>query len=76
LLNLEKTDSMTVPQIVRDYRILVKEEDEWRCIVVVNGNYQKTRRHTLQSVSTDRIRVEIHATNGAPCAEIFEIRVY
>lgn len=75
-LNLEKTESPVVPTIVRDYRILAREGDTWRCLVTVEGNYQKMRRHTFEPVSTERIRVEILATNGAPCAEIFEVRVY
>lgn len=75
-LNLGKTESPTVPQIVRDYRILVHRDGRWQCIADIEGNYQRVRRHTFKPFLTDALRVEILATNGAPCAEIFEIRVY
>ena len=76
LLNLERASANTVPELVRDYRILADVDGKWKEIVQVNDNYQRVRRHEFSAIRASRLRLEIAATNGAPCAEVFEIRVY
>lgn len=65
------------PQTPRDYTIEAWTGGAWREIHVEKGNYHRHRRHELKSpVETDRLRVVIHATNGDPCAAVYEIRAY
>jgi hypothetical protein len=43
----------------------------------VDGNYQRKRVHGLErAITTDRLRLTVEASNGAPAAGVFEIRVY
>ena len=61
------------PELVRDYDVLF---DGGR-IIPVRGNYLRKRVHRLVApVDVRRLRVEIHATHGAPQARVFEVRVY
>jgi hypothetical protein len=65
------------PQMPRDYAIEAFVDGAWREVHVERGNYQRQRRHTLPSpVTTERIRITIHATNGDPAAAIHEVRVH
>lgn len=65
------------PQCPRDYSIHVFEENRWREILCVEGNYQRHRCHKLSSsVLTNRLRIFINATNGDPSAAIYEVRCY
>lgn len=66
------------PQTPRDYTLEVRTNDgAWREVLAVKGNYQRHRCHVLpEPVSTDQLRVVIHATNGDPSAAIYEIRAY
>lgn len=60
------------PETVKDYRILAGGREVAR----VAGNYQRLRRHRFETVETDRLRVEVTATNGSEMARVFEIRCY
>ena len=65
------------PQTVRDYAIEGWVDGAWRTLHSENGNYQRHRRHDLaEAVSTDRLRVVVHATNGDASAAIYEVRAY
>lgn len=65
------------PECVRDYNIEGRRNGIWERLIEVRGNYQRVRRHTFDTDATyDALQVTILATNGAPCAEIFEICVY
>lgn len=75
-LHLVRQSSPAVPAIARDYRILAELEGAWRVLAEVEGNYLRLRRHAWSPVRCRRLRVEVRATNGAPCAEVFEVRVY
>jgi len=75
--NLQPMKGPAVPEMVRDYRILAHSSGQWTEVARADGNYQRLRRHRLSTpVTTDALRVEVLATHGAPCAEIFEVRVY
>ena len=64
------------PETVRDYELLAHIDGQWRSLLSVTGNYQRSRVHRLEPASTDAIRVQVHATNGDPHARVFEVRVY
>ncbi|MBD1382037.1 FAD-dependent oxidoreductase [Bacillus sp. IB182487] len=65
------------PQCAKDYSISAWVNGEWKEILQVNDNYQRQRKHKLNStVHTDRLRLTIHATNGDPSAAVYEIRCY
>jgi hypothetical protein len=48
----------------------------WRTIESVKDNYFRRREHTFEAVEADRLRLRVHATNGAPTARVYEVRVY
>ena len=65
------------PLVGRDYTAEAWIDGDWRAIVTETDNHQPRRVHTLPNpVSTDRLRIVIHATNGAPAAALHEVRVY
>ncbi|HEX6971081.1 MAG TPA: FAD-dependent oxidoreductase [Limnochordia bacterium] len=71
-LHLVRQSSPAVSTIVRDYRILLDGE----AVAAVEGNYRRLVRHAFSPRSCRRLRLEVVATHGAPCAEVFEIRAY
>ena len=64
------------PELVRDYRLLVKIDEGWRELVKVEGNYRRRNIVRFETIKTDTLRVEISATNGDRSARVYEIRVY
>jgi hypothetical protein len=64
------------PEAVRDYRIEYHDGEDWETVETVEGNYQRKRRHCSDPIETDRVRVQIDATNGVPWAELFAIQVF
>lgn len=65
------------PQCPRDYIVWAWQDGEWKKMMQVEGNYQRHRKHKLEAkVRTDKIKIEITATNGSASAEIYEIRCY
>jgi hypothetical protein len=58
---------------VRDLRIV---DGQGRQMATLSGNYQRQRHVEFPVTQTDRLRIEIHATNGSPGAYIYEVRVY
>ena len=64
------------PETVRDYRIQVRTEDEWRSVCDVEDNYQRLRRHEFSNeIRTCSLRVLVTATNGIDHARIMEVRI-
>ena len=62
---------------VRDYTVTVWMSGDWKPVVRVTDNYHRHRKHRLeQPVTTDKLRVVIHATNGDSSAAIYEVRCY
>ncbi|WP_047488995.1 FAD-dependent oxidoreductase [Terriglobus sp. TAA 43] len=65
------------PQCVRDYDIQIRDNENWRTIAEVRGNYQRRNVVTFaEPIRTDRMRVVVLATPGDPSAAIYEIRLY
>lgn len=79
------------PECVRDYELHTLaasaspsfgnrsnggERQVWLPLLRVDGNYQRRRVHSLDTVRTAALRLQIHATNGDQSARVYEIRVY
>lgn len=60
------------PETVKDYRIMAGD----RVLSEVKGNHQRLNRAKFDAVTTDRLRIQIDATNGSDLARVFEIRCY
>jgi len=71
-----KVTAPFVPECVRDYELAVPEGDHWRVLVRETENFQRHRVHRFDPVVASRLRLTVHATNGARSARVFEIRVY
>lgn len=78
LINLHhhRTEFDIIPELVRDYRLEVFEQDSWRILLEVKGNRQRKRKHILENnVQTKQLRLVVEQTNGTAYAEVVEIRV-
>lgn len=64
------------PTCVRDYDILALREGEWVTVHQQRGNFQRHNIHHFQAVTTEKIRIQVLATNGADTARIYEVRCY
>ena len=64
------------PECVRDYRLQHRVGGDWIDLLQVTGNYQRHRVHRFDPVRTSGLRLLVEATNGAPQARVYEVRVY
>lgn len=65
------------PECPKDITAEAYVDGDWQEIGQLTGNYQRQRAIALaKPVTTDRIRITVHATNGDPSAAIYEIRCY
>jgi len=79
LNNLHKfeTPFRVFRELVRDYRIEARVGGQWNQLCRETGNRTRRRRHRWsEPVRATALRLVVEATNGAPCAEVFEIRAY
>jgi hypothetical protein len=82
LINLhrDRVPDAIAPQLLRDYRIEVRDASgEWRTAVTVRDNRRRHRVHRLDDgapVQTDAVRITVDATHGAPRAHLFTVRAY
>ncbi len=79
LVNLHhhRTESLVMPELVRDYRIEVEQDGAWIVIDSVVGNRVRRRVHSLPAaLTTSAVRVVITATNGDAHAMIIAMRVF
>lgn len=65
-----------VPQCVRDYELSCRDGDGWVRLAAETGNFQRRRVHRFETVTTSKLRLTVHETNGAASARVFEIRAY
>jgi hypothetical protein len=77
-LHYLRTPFTVMPELVRDYRLeTLDPAGEWSVLHRECGNRARRRVHALAGpISTDCLRLVIEATNGAPRAEVIEIRAY
>jgi len=64
------------PECVRAYRLLAWDGAAWQPVVEELDNYQRYRAHQFAPVTTQRVRLEISATNGDPRTQVYEVRLY
>jgi len=65
------------PQCARDYVIYYLDQyGFWRQLVSVYDNYHRRRIHRFNPVTSNKLRIEILATNGDKSARVYEVRVY
>ncbi len=64
------------PECVRDYALEYRTGLGWSPLVEQRGNYMRRRIHTFELITTDHLRLTIHATNGIANARVYELRVY
>ncbi len=79
LINLHhhRTPFEIIPELVKSYRIEACIRGEWGTIASVQNNRRRSNRIALnERISADALRLVIEETNGAPAAELVEIRVY
>ena len=75
-LNTRWQTSPFVRECVRDYELSYHDGTQWVTLATEFGNYQRRRVHRFDSVVASRLKLTVNATNGAPSAHLFEIRVY
>ncbi|MEU8934356.1 FAD-dependent oxidoreductase [Streptomyces sp. NPDC048409] len=82
LINLHRhrTPEPVAPELLRDYRIEIRDESgDWRTAVTVGDN-RRHRVHRLAEGSgplrTDALRITVDATHGARRAHLFTVRAY
>ena len=64
------------PSCVRRYQVQIPSERGWKTVVDVNDNWMRFRKHTFETVISDKLRILVLATNGDPSARIYEVHVY
>ncbi len=63
-------------ECVKDYRVAVLCSGEWIDVAKVKDNFMRHCVHNFDRVEASKVRVTVDATNGDPCARIFEVRAY
>ncbi len=63
-------------QCARDYAIEVRSGGAWREVARGRGNACRRCVHDIASIRGDAVKVKVLATNGAPAARVYEVRVY
>jgi hypothetical protein len=64
------------PECVKRYDIAIWAAGVWQKIADISDNYYRRRVHTFSPVDSDRVRINVHETNGAKSARIYEVRLY
>ncbi|MEO6828263.1 MAG: FAD-dependent oxidoreductase [Acidobacteriaceae bacterium] len=64
------------PECVKRYEIAVPQGSGWRTIAGEDDNYARRRVHAVEATTSDRLRINILETNGAPNVRIYEVRIY
>jgi hypothetical protein len=64
------------PECIKEYVLECKSGSGWEEITHIKNNYMRRRVHHFDQVRTDQLRLQVIATNGAPEARIYEMRVY
>jgi hypothetical protein len=65
-----------VEECVRDYHLEVQTQSGWRRVAAEEGNYHRRRTLRFDPVTTSALRLVVTATNGAPSAQVYEVRAY
>lgn len=74
--NSHSYDYNAMPEIVRDFDVLVKDGKAYRLLSEVRGNYRRVCTVLLNQSVSDRVKILFHATNGAENIRVFEVSLY
>jgi len=77
-LDARHRSKLAIASCVRDYELQRFDDakGQWETIAKVEGNFKRRRIHKFDAVTSTRLRILVHATNGDPSAKIYEVRVY
>lgn len=64
------------PECVKRYEIAAAQGAAWKTLVAEDDNYSRRRVHRFDAVISNRLRIRMIETNGAPQARVYEVRVY
>jgi len=64
------------PDCVKRYDIALATDGGWKVVAEEGDHYNRWRSHTFDPVHSDRLRIQVHETNGGKSARIYEVRVY
>lgn len=65
------------PECVRDYELIAISGNDSFVLEKIEGNYQRCRIHEIpKTISAEKLRLVITATNGDVSARVYEIRVF
>ena len=64
------------PDCVKDYDVEAQVSGEWKTVASIKDNYMRHREHRFDRVEAAKLRLKVLATNGAPAARVYEVRVY
>lgn len=64
------------PETVKDYKISYHTEKGWQELISVKGNYQRLKSHRFDAICTNKIKIDVLATNGCKQARICRIQCY
>ncbi|MDD4745511.1 MAG: FAD-dependent oxidoreductase [Eubacteriales bacterium] len=74
---IDKEPRGVAPELLKDYEINILHEGTVRWHKQVRDNHQRLNVLDLpEAVTADEVQIRITATNGAPDAHIFEVRIY
>lgn len=79
LVNLHhhRTPFAIIPELVRDYDLMIETAEGWVSVVEVTDNRVRRRVHSLgETVHTRALRLSVSATNGAASAMVSAVRVF
>lgn len=65
-----------IPQLVKDYTIYYKKENDYIKLKEIRNNYQRLNWIRFNAVETDEIKIIFQSTNGSNCVGVFGVRVY
>lgn len=78
LVNLHhhRTDFEVVPELVTDYRLEARVQDEWIEVAEVTGNRHRHRIHDIEPIDADALRLTAFATGGARTVTVSALKAY
>lgn len=63
-------------ECIRDLDVEVDVGAGWQRVGVIRDNYRRRCAVTFERLRAHRLRLVVLATNGDPCARLYEVRVY
>jgi hypothetical protein len=63
-----------VSTCVKDYRVEVFADEEWKLVAEETGNFMRKRNHSFPKCMAEKLRITVLKTCGDPSARITEVR--